>query len=64
MKKLNYLLSVAVLLAVLLTTGCGGSDGPAAPVVKDLIATKLSKTWTLSSATLGGDNDDKIRSYR
>jgi|GEM_PF-4680487 len=53
MKKLNYLLSAVVLLAVLVTVGCGTNEpGPSAEVqVTDMFA----KTWTLTSASL--DND-------
>lgn len=51
MKKLNYLLSVAVLFALLVTVGCSKDDGPGVSA-EDQVKERLSKTWLISSATL------------
>ena len=51
MKKLNYLLSAVVLLAVLVTVGCSKDDGPG-KTAEEQVTEKMSKTWVMSSATL------------
>jgi len=55
MKKLNYLLSAVVLLAVLVTVGCSKDDGPGI-TPEQAVTDRLSKSWDISSATL--DNQD------
>ncbi len=56
MKKLNYLLSAAVLMMVLITVGCGKDDGPN-QTPEEAVTEAFSKTWVLSSATLTGEGD-------
>ena len=51
MKKLNYLLSAVVLLAVLVTVGCSKDDGPGI-TPEQAVTDRMAKSWDLSSATL------------
>lgn len=53
MKKLNYLLSAVILLTVLVTVGCSKDEG--GPSAEEQVTDRFSKTWALSSASLGSD---------
>jgi hypothetical protein len=54
MKKLNYLLSAVILLAVLVTVGCSKDDG--GPSAEQQVIDRFAKTWTLTSASYDDGN--------
>lgn len=67
MKKLNYLLSLAVLVIILASAGCGGSDGPGVPA-DDQVGLKLTSVWridgnTPNSVTFSPPLQDRTDSY-
>ena len=60
MKKLNYLFSTVILLAVLMTIGCG-KDEPSISAEEKLVD-KISGTWTASAVTYN-TSDDRTTVY-
>jgi hypothetical protein len=61
MKKLNYILSAAVLVFMLAIISCGGSDDPGVPA-DDQIGAKLTSTWNATSVIFG-TNQDRTTDY-
>ncbi|MDH5365403.1 MAG: hypothetical protein OEW67_00330 [Cyclobacteriaceae bacterium] len=55
MKKLSYLLSAIVLLAILFTIGCKPDPTPG-PSAEEAQKALLVKTWTASSVTLNNED--------
>ncbi|HNP20295.1 MAG TPA: hypothetical protein PKL31_17775 [Fulvivirga sp.] len=67
MKKLNYLLSLAVLVIILASAGCGGSSDPGIPA-DDQVGAKLTSVWkidgnTPNSVTFGSPSQDRTSDY-
>jgi len=62
MKKLNYILSAVVLMAVLITVGCGGDD-PAGQTAEEAVTENFSKSWELTTATYKGDPVDNMDGF-
>ncbi len=60
MKKLNYLLSAAVLVFLLVNAGCDGSDDPGVPAA-DQVGTKFTGTWNATAVSF--DTQDRTADY-
>ncbi len=56
MKNLNYFLSLAVLVIILASAGCGGSDGPGVPA-DDQVGTKFASAWNATSVVFETTQD-------
>ena len=62
MKKLNYLLTLAVLGVLFMSVGCDGDDGDDKPAV-DVVGEDFQSTWTATSVQYGSPAEERTSDY-